>query len=412
MASQVYGGATLGIEDFNAGERIYVDEDLYLERANKYPFLTYLLNQGVKPVGDWKFNHYTKAFVPQFTTINHSAGYNTAATTFVVTDATIFRVNDLVENFTTGEIYRVTSIASATSITVARSLTSVAAANVTDGDYLIRRSPAARHGEDVADFATLKASEITNYIQNFKMAVRTNKENRGVSLVGGDRREKEQAEKLTELLIAIDKQIILGEGGAHTSGKGSGSSGSTLGYDASTHHPLYMSHGILGKASSYVYNNHSASAANRQTITESTMNSFMVSYAHAQALGMTIPFFISQNIQSAFNYWGRSKLTYGPSDTVHGVMCNKYQGDAGIVELIIEPQLADVASNVGYNGCGFSIIPGEVLLCQVNDQPLDIEEDIVKTGVSQFVDQWLWGLGLVVTNEKYVSWIKGVSGGA
>ena len=411
MASQVYGGATMGVADFASTERIYVDPDLYMERANDYPFLTYMLNQGIVPVGDWTFNHHTKAYVPEYTTINHSAGYNTAATTFTVTDATVFRVNDLVENFTTKEVYRITSIASSTSITVARSLTSVAAANVTDGDYLIRFSPAARHGEAASEFATLQASAVANYVQHFKRLVRVNKENTGVQLVGGNRREKERAEKLVELFLDIDKQIMLGEGGAHTSGKGSGSSGSTLGYDASTHHPLYMSHGIRGKASSYVYDNHS-SAGSRQTITEANMNSFLQSYVHAHALGQEVPLFISANLMKAFNVWGRAKLDYVPSSTVQGVMCNKYQGDGGNVELIIEPNLKDWASNVGYNGCGFSLLPGEGMLVQVNGHGLDLHEDIVKDGSAQDVDEWRWGLGLVVINEKYCSWIKGVSTGA
>ena len=200
MASQVYGGATMGVGDFASTERIFIPKELYVERARAYPFLTYLINQGVLPVGDWYFKHHTKAYVPEFTTINHSAGYNTAATTFAVTDATVFRVNDQVENFTSKEVYRVTSIASSTSITVARSLTSVAAANVTDGDYLIRMSPAARHGEAVSEFATLQSSAVSDYIQHFKRAVRVNKENTGVQLVGGNRREAERSEKLTEML--------------------------------------------------------------------------------------------------------------------------------------------------------------------------------------------------------------------
>jgi hypothetical protein len=411
MASQTYGGATLGVADFLSTERLYVDPDLYMERANKYPFLTWMLQQGIVPVGDWTFNHHTKNYVPEFTTVNHSAGYNSAATTITVTDATVFRVNDLVENFTSKEVIRITGIASATSLTIARSLTSTAAATIADGAYLIRLSPAARHGEAVQEFATLQAAAVANYVQHFRKAVRTNVENTGVQLVGGNRRDKEQAEKLTELMLDIDRQIILGEGGAHVTGKGSGSAGATLGYDASTHHPLYMSHGIRGKASSYVYDNHASNGA-RQTITETTMNSFLQSYAHAEALGENVPFFISQNVMSAFNVWGRGKLRYGPSDVIQGIQCAKYQGNAGTVELIVEPNLKDWATNVGYDGFGFSLIPGQAMLVQVDGHGLDLHENIVQDGTAQIVDEWRWGLGLVVINEKYVSYIHGISTGA
>lgn len=412
MASQAYGGATLGIADFASTERFFVPKDLYLERANKYPYLAYLLNQGIVSVGDWNFSHHTKAYVPAYTTVNHSAGYNSAASSVVVTDATVFRVNDLVENFTSKEVYRVTGITNSTTITIARSLTSVAAASIVDGDYLLRRSPAARHGEAVSEFATLQASAVEDYIQHFRRAVRTNMENTGVDLVGGDRREKEQTEKLTELLLDIDKQLILGEGGKHVTGKGSGSTGSTLGYDTSTHHPLYMSHGILGTASSYVYDNHASNGTTRQTITETTMNSFLQSYAHINAPGETVPFFVSMNLMAAFNVWGRAKLQYRPSDLIQGVTCARYTGNNGFVEIIIEPQLEDVASGVGYNGCGFTVIPGETMLCQVDGHGLDLHLDVVKDGATQYVDEWRWGLGQVITNEKYVSWIKGVSTGA
>jgi hypothetical protein len=52
------------------------------------------------------------------------------------------------------------------------------------------------------------------------------------------------------------------------------------------------------------------------------------------------------------------------------------------------------------------------MLVQVDGHGLDLHENIVQDGTAPIVAAWRWGLGLVVINEKYVSYIHGISTGA
>lgn len=409
MTTKVHGGAMS--QEMWSSLRTYIDPSLYLDYGVKYPFLAYMLQQGVLPVRDWKWSHWTKGMIPRFTLINYGAGYNTTDTTFTVDDGYVFRVNDLIVCFRTMEQFRVTSVTS-TTITVGRSLGTVAAAALVDNDVLIRVSPAARHGEKPTQFATLDEVEMVHYLQEFTKTVQTNYELRGVQIHGGDRRELEQVEKYLELFEDISNQILVGDGGVLTSGGGGGTSSNEVGTQASEAHPLYMTEGLRALASTHVLDNHSGSS--RATITENNFNASLLEDLFWTNQGATIPLFVSTNIVSAINLWGRAKLDYGPSDTIQGIHCNKYQADGGTVELIHEPNLKDYATNVGWNGCMFAVHPGKAFLASIPEQASspDLREDVVKDGTRQWVDEWLWTLGLFVENEKYIYWGEGISGGA
>jgi len=413
MAQQVTGTRPISVTNFLTTERLNTDRRLFMAAAYSYPFLAYMLTQGVIPAPDYHIKTHFKDKLPQHTTVNHSAGYSTTdPISVVVTDASIFRINDLVLNFTSKERYRVTAATISTNtVQLARALGTTVAANLVDGDYLIRLNPGSRHGEGVGDVATTAPVLSNHYVQEFQKLVRFNKENRNVqTIVGGDRKMIERAVQLNELWLDVDKALMLNEGAVHVSGKGTGSTGSAAGLDTSTDHPLYISNGIKGLASTYVFDNHASSGA-RATITESAFDDMLVAYVHPEAQGQLLPLFCSQAFFSALTFWGRAKLQYGPSDLVHGISVNKYQGSAGPVELFLEPNLKDYATSVGWNGCAFSVVPGQVFAMTVPGETIELEPDIVKDGTRQDVDRWVGGYGLFATHEKYMCWISGISGG-
>ena len=414
MASVPYGGTPLSLENITQTQRLYIDPNLYMDNALKYPFLTFLLQQGIKPVGDWTFNHHTKSYIPRYTQLNASGGasdqINGYLDTWTVDDATVFRLNDLVIVFSTAEIVRVVSLESATSIKVNRGMFATTTSAVPDNSYLLRLGSAARHGEAVSEFATLASSAVANYVQNFKRSVRVSDEMTGVDMVGGDPRTRERAEKLVEMYQDIDNSIILNQGGEHiTTGYGDTGLTSALGGNATANFPLYATNGIRTTASTYSYDNHS-SGITRATVTEAAFNTMDVAYLHAEAPGETLPLFCSMNMVKCFNYWGRANIRYGPSDTIIGINVMKYQADGGMLEIIPEPQLKDYASGYGYNGAFFTVLPGKVQLVGIPQHNLTMHEDTVKDGSAQTVDEWRWGIGLNVINEKYVTWGDGISG--
>lgn len=412
MAASIYGTTPVSHANVTSTMRYYVDPNLYMEDANEYPWLTYLLQQGIHVGGDWEWKHHTKSFLPIHSTIDKSAGYDASVTTLAFVDTTWMRPNDVLINFNTSEAIRVNTVPSTTTITCGRGVLDSTAASITDGDYFIRSSSGARHGEAIGQFATMATTAVTNYVQKIKKLVRTNVENTGVLLTGGNPRTYEQAEKLKEWLTDFDRATILQTGDSYITGAGAGAvTGSTLGGDASTAHPLYYTHGIKGKASTYVYSNFSTGIT-RATLTEANWNSYLRNYVFPKARGKLLPLFCSEIIFDAIDTWGRAKLDYGPSDLLQGIACTKYQNSAGTVELFHEPQLSDVASGYGYDGCAFSVVPGNVFLTTVAGNELDLYLDVVKDGTEQYIDEWRGALGLVVKHENKISWLEGVSAAA
>ena len=413
MPASIYGTTPIAHTNLTSTQRIgIVDPNLYMEFADKIPFLTYLLQQGIRNVGDWKHTHHTKSYIPRYSTVNHSAGYSSSATSIVVTDGTVFRPNDLVAVYLSAdpEIMRVASI-SGNTLTVGRGVGGTTAASITDGAYLLNLGPAFRHGENIGEHATMAAVAVTSYVQYWEKVVRVNKQTTGVSLVGGDPRMLERTEKLNELFMDISRAIITGApGNVHTSGTGSGS-GATLGADASTAYPLYITKSVRATASTYTQSEFS-SGITRGTLTETEWNAFLHDKVFAENRGGTMPLFASARVIKAIDYWARSKLQYAASDVIQGISCTKYRTTAGEVELFYEPALSDAVSGYGFDGCAFSFVPGQVFLIGVSGNGLVMEEDAVKDGTEQYVDKWKGGMGLAVINEKYLAWLEGVSAGA
>ncbi len=410
MPLTVYGQKPLSIENVNDGERLAkVDPLLYWAQRSTYPFLTYLLNQGIRILHDWEFTHYTKDLVPLYSQVNYGAGYNASVQVIVMDDASVYRPNDEVVNFNTGETLRVITQNSATELVVARNVGGTSF-TITDNDYLIRISSGFRHGEQPGRFATTQAVPVTSYVQYMEKIVQTNKQNKGVALVGGDRRKGEQSEKQYEWLREFERAIILNEQpGVYTTGLGyTGLSGSDLGAAASTENPLFLSQSIKNFASDHAVTYYSTGA--RQTITETDFNDFLDAHIHAEAKGVRLPLFISAAVKRCITYWGRGKLEYEPSDVVHGIDCVEYTGGSGAVELIDLPVLSDVVSGVGWNGCGFSFIPGQIMLAGIPDQELKLRLDVVQDGSEQWIDKWNGAFGFIGINQKYVTWVDGISG--
>lgn len=410
MTINVYGTRPLSVENINDGERLAkVDPELYMAQAPSIPFMVYLLNQGIRRIYDWEFKHYTKDWVPDSTQINNGAGYDASTQVLTVDAAARFRPNDTIFNFNTGETMKAIRASSATTLTVGRNVGGTSF-TITDDDYLIRISSSFRHGEKPGQFATTQSVEVTSFIQYMEKAVRTNKQNRGVPVVGGDRREHEQAEKQVEFWRELERAFIFNaQPGVYTSGYGyTGLSGSDLAAEASADHPWFMSQSISNFASDHAVTYYSGGA--RQTITETDWNNFLDAHVHTEAKGRLLPVYVSMAVKQALNYWGREKLEYRPSDIVNGIDCQIYKGNSGNVEIIDCPALSDVVSGVGWNGCLFSFIPGQIMCAGHPDHGMQLDEDVVKDGTEQWVDKWKGAYGFLGINQKYVAWADGISG--
>lgn len=128
--------------------------------------LSKLASQGTD---DPEFNWWEKGLPSQRTTINNGAGYNNAATSFTVIDATIFKKGHVVLVERTNEIMIVSADpANATTLVVVRGKGEVAAAALVDTDPLLIIGTCYEEGADSPSIITYSPTKVFNYCQIFK----------------------------------------------------------------------------------------------------------------------------------------------------------------------------------------------------------------------------------------------------
>lgn len=109
--------------------------------------------------------YFSKTLVFPSVKINNAGGYNSAATTFTVDSTATALAGDLFRNQTTGEIVRVTSVASSTSIVVTRGVGQVAAASIADDANFYFVGNAFEQGSNKPSARVIKQARIMNFTQ-------------------------------------------------------------------------------------------------------------------------------------------------------------------------------------------------------------------------------------------------------
>jgi hypothetical protein len=95
----------------------------YIGAGSSAPFTVLLKNLNSKPVIDTTFKILEEQPQPWSDAVNNGGGYTAAATSIVVDHGSYFKLQDLVKNERTGEIFKcVTTAPTATTLTVTRGL--------------------------------------------------------------------------------------------------------------------------------------------------------------------------------------------------------------------------------------------------------------------------------------------------
>jgi hypothetical protein len=132
--------------------------------------LTLLLEMaGTEPTGNPEFKWFEDKLEPRFDAINNGAGYIAGATSVVVDNGAYFAQHDLVRVTRTGEVMRVTAVATNT-LTVVRGVGGSGIALV-DNDELIIIGSAQPEGDTSKPARSSNPTLITNYTQIFRKPV-------------------------------------------------------------------------------------------------------------------------------------------------------------------------------------------------------------------------------------------------
>lgn len=217
--------ATLGMRATPQGQS---DERPYAWRKgihnlypNAAPLLHVITRASKQVVSDPEFNHFEKAFPAQTLQVNDGSNIAAGVTTITVNSGDAYKVrkDHLLRDTRTLETLRVTADpVSSTSINVARSVGTTAAAQINDDDYLIVIGTAHSEGDPVPSAVWYDPTKVSGALQIFRNSTDQTETARRTDMRTGPVSKEARREAL--LLHECDKEraFIFGEYSVSASG--------------------------------------------------------------------------------------------------------------------------------------------------------------------------------------------------
>ena len=177
------------------------------------PLTAFLSKMKDEATDDPEFNWWEKGLPSQRTTINFGAGYNAAATAFVVADGTIFKKGHVLLDLRTNEQMFVTTDGTTTGVVVARGKGEVAAAALLDTDILEILGTVHEEGDGAPNIITYAPSKQYNFTEIFKTTLGMTRTARKTRLRWDRRGPYNEAKREALQLhgIQMEKQFLLGQ---------------------------------------------------------------------------------------------------------------------------------------------------------------------------------------------------------
>ncbi len=275
------------------------------------PFTVMLSQVSSRPAKSQKVEWLSDQLMPRLTTLNNGGAVASGATTFTVAAGTgaYFRPNDILR-MANGENVRVTSVSTDT-LTVVRSIGSVAASSITDGTDVIKIGNASAEG---ATLGTIKMTQqVANYnycqIQRDPLGFTNTLVNS--DLYGGSEPQYEAKKKMMEHRRQIENTLFFGQRDLDTSG-------SPVGY--------------CGGLVDFISTNITTVGGN---LTEAGFATFLRSAFRYGSRNKVL--FASPLIVSALSSFAQSKLAPpSPDIKTYGVSLQEYRGANGGTVKIVE----------------------------------------------------------------------------
>lgn len=331
----------------------------------------------IRKVTNPKFWHFEDQFIPWSTTV--ATTYSAAAATIAVTSGDLFKPGDIVQNQTTGEQFRVTSVSSNT-LTVAMSYGGTSDSGGTSGDVLIRCGTSFAQNSTSPDMLLQQLSEDYNYTQIFKTSFGIGRTaNQTKMRISQGELARQRMLKAKEHKLDMERQFLFGK---------RGSSGST-------NAPEYQTRGAIA----FLTEN----TASASTLTEPVFSDWLEDvfrYGSSEKILLCSGIFIT-----AMEYWGKQRLRGDEGMTTKlGMKVKRYESAHGDF-LIVRHKLFEVAPYTGY---ALALDPDSIKMASMQNTVL--QPNIQENDRDGIKEQYLSEVGLDMYNAKKHGIFTGVSG--
>jgi hypothetical protein len=322
----------------------------------------------------------------------------TGDTVMTVADGSKFHAHDIIEIPVTGEVMRVTSVATNV-LTVVRGFgrdtgtsTGTAAATVPINSAVLILGQAYPEGASVSPPWSYDESYPFNYTQIFRLPFGpTGSEEASEQYTGPDRARLTR-EKAVEHKVDIERSFLTGERRLWTTGAGSN--------DA----PLR----IAGGLDFYLNQN----LLNIATLTAPAVETWLESVFQATGTSDTRLFVCSPRIVSVLDNLGVAKLQTVPREKTFGVAIKEFVTAHGTLMVAKHRLLINGQSGVtqGYAGQGYALDMGKLRRRPLRTRDTSLLKDRQAPGDDKFTDEYLTECGFQVENPQVHGKLTGVTG--
>lgn len=321
---------------------------------------------------------------------SHAAG----VTTIDVTDASIFRKKDVIENQNTGERMKVTDVdatAVPNTLDVDRNLAG-GTLTITAGDVLLKIGMAKEEGSTVVEVRSQAPTELYNYCQIYEAAWGETKSMNAYTPAIGNRPEDMYRRANMIFFRELEMNAL----------KSIRTKDSTT-YD----YTQYLSGGF----EHYVTTNITANGGT--TITEVNFNTFLIEkgFYRPPAGGSDFKIGLAgDGIFKALAKWARGYASVDLTINQLGVYVTQYKTDTGNVLYLYNHPL--FKNNAALTQTLYVIDPNDFAMMVAPGRDIQIQENIQNPKDDSIINRFLCECGWMVGNELNHAILTGVTGGA
>ena len=349
-------------------------QDLEPEATPLCRLLT-IAGDSVRKVTNPKFYHFEDQFIGWNTTVG--SNYAAAAATIAVTTGDIFKAGDIVQNQTTGEQFRVTSVSSNT-LTVTMGEGGTADSGGTAGDVLVRLGTSFAENTTSPDPLLQLLTDDFNFTQIFKTSFGISRTAQQTKMrISEGELSRQRMLKGKEHKLDMERQFLFGKRG-------------TTGTDS----PRRTTRGAIAFLT--------ANTGSAATLTESVFSDWLEDvfrYGSSEKVLLCSSIYLT-----AMEYWGKQRLRGDEGMTEKlGMRIKRYCSAHGDL-IIMKHKLFEVAPYTGYALC---LDPGAIKMAVM--QPTILKTNMQENDRDGIKEMFLTEAGLDMYSASRHGIFTGVS---
>lgn len=363
-------------KNINQDRRVVdMSKNIALLQPSKAPLVVLTKRLGNESTYNPIFHWLEDDLVGRWDAVNAASGITAETASVVVDNEDLFNVGDIIKVPRTGEVMRVTEIASAThTLTVVRGYGTTEAADLVDNEPLVIIGNAFKEGSLSAVPKTGVTSTVFNYTQIFKTAVQVSKTQEATKLYGGSDRAYQRRKKGIEHAVDIERAAWFGERSEHVTGD----------------EIIRTTGGVL----SFIANKCETYDANNSLTEDAFEKEFLEDLFKYGSDKKTM--FCSSRVISVINSWGRDKLQTVVGEDTYGLAIMKYVSAHGELLLVKHPLFEGSV----YGKMGVALDLENVKYRPLQGRDTKLETNIQPNDADYYLDQYLTEAGFMIKLPK------------